>query len=178
MSHPYLVQSDPRWKECKLGLGSSTFWGGGCLLLALTEIAADLGTIQHRDPRQTNQLGIDNGCFVGSDLKIPEMAAALGLKAGPKIDLDVVMMGRMLAGYLESGRQAVVFVDHDRTLPNGDVGGEHFLRAFRLSTEGIVCSDAAVGEATVLDVETLRGAAQWGRQPFFQGVAFRTLSRA
>ena len=177
MSRPYLVQGDPLWATHKLGTGASSFHGGGCLLMDMTEVAADFGAIDHRDPRTVNDLGVEHGCFDGSNMRIEALAEVLRLRAGPRVEQSTEVMSRMIASYLASGRHVLLAVDHDATLPAGDPGAEHWCRAFRVSTVGIVASDPAVGEATVFAPVTLQAPAQWGKQRMFGVVAFRTLSK-
>ncbi len=90
---PTLLQSDPRWKNIKLGTGDRTIGQSGCLL---TCIAMKVGASVHWPntvtPADFNALLITAKAFAGSNLLLTKAAAALGLKVERKafehIDLE------------------------------------------------------------------------------------------
>jgi hypothetical protein len=152
-----LVQNGP-WGKIQLGNGPSTIGGGGCLLTAMTMAAnAFFGTAL--TPAQTNEIGKSAGAFVGSDLDVEKMAAALGLIVVARIrntPSDLAGMLSIINEVLDLEGFAILNVDY-----TDDTKGDHFVLINGRTTTGFTAVDPVNGKTIPLS-GALRGPSKWG----------------
>jgi hypothetical protein len=160
----------------KLGVGSSTFGGAGCLLYCLDNARHRL-TGHPLDPVGLNDLGVANDAFIGSGAKTEQLANLAGLSCGPRVEQSVEIMSKMLAGYLATKRLALLHVDHDSTKPKGDPEADHWVLAHTQAGLTVVYDDPATGEMGGLILSTLTAPSAWRDHRPYVVRAFRTLSK-
>lgn len=166
---PFL-QSDKRWRFRKVGKGTSTMWGAGCLVCCVTEAARRVGGQPALLPTETNDLGVAADAFTGSNARIPDLAACVKMSALRERRVSVAngddemrkAIRRALSPDAGPPWCVILHVRHGGAL------GAHFLCGFALEADGarVRCTDSAVGRETVIDIGTLEGPATWGASVF------------
>ena len=178
----FFSQGDPRWRQDSLGLGASTMWGAGCLVTSLTLGAHWLGVkTPEFTPGDANKLLKKHAaCWSGSNLIMPLAAKHLDLSCPADKRLKAPFgdpgLLRLLEETLEAGDCAVVHVSTD-----GDPkdGGEHFILAYQMTHDAILCADPALGAPVSLPRKTLETKVMWReKQKLYQVVSVAPLSAA
>lgn len=159
---PYLRQGAPQWRKRTVGLGTSTFWNAGCLVVALTQIARHMGTVDRGYlPTDLNDDGKARGAFHGSGAIVPSLALCAGLQAPSAMRVNAEAgskaMTDCLLATLDAGWCALIQVDHNSDEP----GGLHWIAALASRAGEVICADPATGRVVQLDPVMLRGLAEW-----------------
>lgn len=170
----YYAQSDPRWRDVHLG-GGLTLGAKGCMVCALTS-AHNAYHATPIDPAEAVARIKQAGGFVDG-LCVSEIAGrALGLETShaDRVTGSDGGLRAKLRTTLESGGLALLHVDRDLDLPDGDTRGKHWVLALRVEmvdehrgpgdvrvVQEVVCSDSATGEPVRISLATLEGGADW-----------------
>jgi len=178
-------QGDPRWSDALVGDGQKKFSAVGCLVCCIQQAAMDLvDGATTADPRIANMRGRDAGAFVGSAAIVECLAAANMMRAGPRIEGDVVKLRAVVIAALINGQKVLLHVDHDSTLPKGDPEADHWVLARSYvtptladDTGQIICADPATGKETKLLTSTLKGPSGWRDGREYEVKGLRVLSR-
>jgi hypothetical protein len=161
--HPFLRQGAPQWADVQLGHGDRSIRRAGCLLVALTQAARQLGAQPpNYSPLELNAGGKALGAFHGSNAIIPALARVANLQApgGMRVELEdgAKALTDCLLATLESGWVALLRVDRD---PDPQAEAYHWLLALALRGGEVVCADPASGRACMIDPVNLRGLSEW-----------------
>ena len=180
-----LYQADTHWSGLTLGDGPSTIGKSGCLLVCLTLAARELGALPSLLPPHANLLCLQAGAFSGDALVVHLAAAALDLEA-PLDDRVKAPIGSgalidAVSDALTSGALAILHVDHDSNRPAGDVDADHFILAYQIKGDRVLCYDPAVGRVSLTwpGLESA-GDVVWGPKDFrrYRVVAVRPIRKA
>lgn len=175
-------------------LGDSTkdtIGRSGCLLLAIREAGVRCAGVV-LDVLALNSAGRKRLAFSGPLAIIPELAHIVGMgEAGRRVAGSGPLLQAALREALEpDDGVALVWVDKDKSVPDDDPRGKHWLLALGIDRtldpvgrDVIVCTDSAIGDFVLLDAETLDGVAKWGpgdwrRYSVREVVPLRRLPRA
>lgn len=175
-----LYQSDTHWTGLPLGDGPSTIGKKGCLLVALTMAARETGVRPSLLPPHANLFCLEAGAFEGDALIIHKAAAALDLEA-PLFERVVAPIGSgalidAVSNALTAGDLAILHVDHE-----GDDDGDHFILAYAIKGDRVLCYDPAVGRVSLTwpGLESA-GEVVWGPKDFrrYRVTAVRPIRKA
>lgn len=167
-----LAQALGPWAPLMLGDSSkTTIARAGCMLLAIREAGLRLAGIDV-DPVRLNTAGRRAHAFAPMTANaIPsKLAAIVGLAVGQRTAgrTGEPSLRDALHTALAEG-VALVHVDKDKSVPDTDETGKHWLCALGIEEAldpagraAIVCTDSAIGGFVRLDAETLDGVAKWG----------------
>ncbi len=179
----FFWQGDARWGGHTLGLGSSNMARAGCLVTSLTLAAHWLGVKDPADftPGDANELlKKHQNCWSGSNLVMALAAKHLGLSAPAdkriRGKFGDPALQKLLVDTLNDGDCAIIHVSTD-----GDPadGGEHFILAYQLTSEAVVCADPALGASVVLPLNKLEAKVMWKQNPkLYQVVSVAPVSVA
>lgn len=180
-----LYQADAHWSGLTLGKGPSTIGKSGCLLVCLTMAAREFGVRPTLLPPHANLLCLEAGAFDGDALIVHLAAAALDLDA-PLAERIVAPVGSgalidAVSDALVGGALAILHVDHDSTRPSGDADADHFILAYQIKGDRVLCYDPAVGRVQ-LTWPGLQSAGDvvWGPKDFrrYRVMAVRPIRKA
>ena len=161
----FFWQGDPGWGHDQLGEGTSSMGGGGCLVTSLTMLAMYFGTKNTSlTPGQANIDMRKASAFIEgkSDLVMHRGAAVLGLEAPAEDRLKSYWgdpaLKKLLLDTIALGDAAIIHVSTD-----GDPkdGGEHFIAAFKIEGDCIVCADPALGRPVFIPLSTMSLKVMW-----------------
>lgn len=170
-----LRQNDPRWGARPIGASKVTIGRAGCLLtdLAMAKNLYEIASVPPKviTPIEADAICVSANAYQGALLLVERAAKALGMRA-PESERLRCKKGdprvpALVREVLLKGGFAVVHVDHDSTLPDGDPEGDHFVLAFRLvkpdvGPEHFECADPAPGRTVWLDTKDCMGTCMWG----------------
>jgi hypothetical protein len=160
-----------------LGDSSKTTIGReGCLLLAMREAGVRCGGVVV-DVVPLNAAGRRRLAFAGAAMRIPKMAPLVGMaENGARVVSPAsheVLRSAIVSALEPADGVALLWVDRDRTVPDKDERGKHWVLALGIeppatpeARAAIVCTDSAIGDFVRLDAETLDGVAKWGEGDF------------
>ncbi len=163
------VQGARAWRTLLVGVGRSTMHQAGCLVCCVAEAAVRQGTAPTMDPPTLNALGVTASAFVGSNAVVPLLAPCAGLQA-PRDRRAVRANGddeirKAIRRALGEGWGVILHVNHD-----DDPDGDHFLYGFAFAPsagqELVSYADPATGKEGTISLDTLEGAATWGRSTY------------
>lgn len=162
MRHFY--QGAPEYGRDLVGHGKSTMHGAGCLVTTLMSLALYMGAVDSTmTPGKANQLmKAIPGAFDGSNLYMHVGAKAVGLEApeGERIRAGWgnPKLKQLLIDTIKAGDCAVLHVSTD-----GDVsdGGEHFVGAYAIEDDMILCTDSALGGPVLIPLATMEKRVMW-----------------
>ena len=180
-----LYQADAHWSGLTLGDGPSTIGKSGCLLVCLTLAARELGALPSLLPPHANLLCLQARAFSGDALVVHLAAAALDVESPVKEVVKApVGSGALIdavSDALTANSLAILHVDHDAERPNGDVDGDHFILAYQIKGDRLLCYDPAVGRVQLAwPGLTSVGDVVWGPRDFrrYHVVAVRPIRKA
>jgi hypothetical protein len=161
-----LYQADPQWASNQLGLGTSTFARGGCLLMSLTK-AVHILRGEMLSPVEVHESVVRASAFHRSNMLMAVGAASVGLRTKATEwtypESPMSMHVNLLILTLAAKGVAVVHVDHDRDRRNGDQEPDHFVLATGvLRDDRVACLDSVAGIIT-LPLGTLTDHVEWYR---------------
>lgn len=165
-----------------VGDGTSSMAAAGCLVSSLDMIGIYLGAIDATvNPGEANRrMKKIPGAFSGSNLVMHLGARALGLEAPASERIKSAFgdprLKKLLISTLEAGDCAVVHVSTD-----GDPkdGGEHFIAAYRIEGDDVVCADSALGAPVHIPLATLEKRVMWrNKEKIYQIVSVAPVRKA
>jgi hypothetical protein len=138
---PYIRQGAPPHGPMKLGSGRRTIAQAGCLLSCLVMAARALTPNKKLTVLGAHGLIVDSSGFVGSSLKVPVAAKALGMRFEERAELrdDAIMTD------LAEGRPVIVGVDYKPGASSGFSDCDHFALAIEYDAGALHVVDPATG---------------------------------
>src|SRR5574337_675712 len=174
-----LWQNAKPWGSQKLGNGSSTIGGAGCVLTCLCEAARLFGTKPLLTPDEANEdLKDVDGAFLGSELVLAKAAPVYGLECptGGWVQAEPghQSLKDAFEQHLVDGVAAFVRVDID-----GDGKGDHTILAVGRRDGAIDCLDPALAQHVYLSWPSLEVGVRWGKRDLtYRVVGFRPVRPA
>jgi hypothetical protein len=160
----YFWQGDARYGKDQLGDGPSTVSRGGCLVHAIRSAAIYYGTrLPTEHPGMANVDYLKGHAFSGDNLAMHKAAAIDKLVCPQETRLSSIIPGdpklkALLEATFAAGKLAVIHVSDDWNIGNG---GEHFILAFKVEGDNILCADSALGTSVPIPRKTLQKEVMW-----------------
>ncbi len=161
------------WASLKLGTGSSTIGAGGCILVSLTTAFNRFNPGSPMTPDVANDILKSKGAFVGSNMRIDDGAAALGIDLQEDIrGASVAAMKAAIDKTLDAGGMALLRVAHGSVTAAGD----HTVLITGRSGGGYTAADPALAKTIAIDSNLRSDAGSaWGAKKPYTGVQVQTL---
>jgi hypothetical protein len=138
-----------------------------CVSMALRILGAKAGSL----PLEIQKIGLEFGCWKAgvSSVEIQKLIRAQGLKSDLDTGIGKVIeakkLKKIILGILANNGVALLHVDYDNFLADGDETGEHWVLAFAadLNLNRIFIADPATAKIEFLDLDTLENEISWSR---------------